>query len=99
VFVTDYFSYGINEAGVHGVCCIVLFYVDNVLFHVLFDCVVLCIVMCVNVYYCHRVSTQLQLNISYHSAVNSATFSCTIILAKGLIITLFCCGCCHCELH
>jgi hypothetical protein len=34
--------------------------------YVLFDCVVLCIVMCVNVYYCHRVSTQLQLNISYH---------------------------------
>jgi hypothetical protein len=39
---------------------------DNVLSYVLFDCVVLCIVMCVNVYYCHRVSTQLQLNISYH---------------------------------
>jgi hypothetical protein len=39
---------------------------DNVLFYVLFDCVVLCIVICVNVYYCHRVSTQLQLNISYH---------------------------------
>jgi hypothetical protein len=37
-----------------------------VLFYVLFDCVVLCIVMYVNVYYCHRVSTQLQLNISYH---------------------------------
>jgi hypothetical protein len=37
-----------------------------VLSYVLFDCVVLCIVMCVNVYYCHRVSTQLQLNISYH---------------------------------
>jgi hypothetical protein len=40
------------------------------------NCVVLCIVLfrfccsmyclCVNVYYCHRMSTQLQLNISYH---------------------------------
>jgi hypothetical protein len=31
------------------------------------DCVVLCIVLCKCVlYYCHRVSTQLQLNISYH---------------------------------
>jgi hypothetical protein len=39
---------------------------DNVLFYVLFDCVVLYIVMYVNVYYCHRVPTQLQLNISYH---------------------------------
>ena len=35
----------------------------NALFYVLFDCVVLYIVMYVNVYYCHRVSTQLQLNI------------------------------------
>jgi hypothetical protein len=38
---------------------------DNVLFYVLFDCVVLYIIIYVNVYYCHRVSTQLQLNISY----------------------------------
>ena len=35
----------------------------NVLFYVLFDCVVLYIVMYVNVYHCHRVSTQLRLNI------------------------------------
>jgi hypothetical protein len=42
-----------------------------VLSYVLFDCVVLCIVMCVNVYYCHRVSTQLQLNISYHIIATS----------------------------
>jgi hypothetical protein len=32
----------------------------------LFVCVVLYIVLCVNMYYCHQVSTQLQLHISYH---------------------------------
>ena len=30
------------------------------------DCVVLCIVCLCVLYYCHRVSTQLKLNISYH---------------------------------
>jgi hypothetical protein len=29
--------------------------------------------LCVNVYYCHRVSTQLQLNIPYHGVVGIAT--------------------------
>ena len=45
---------------------IVLFYVlfvSIVLFYVLFVC------KCV-LYYCHRVSTQLQLNISYHVSKN-----------------------------
>jgi hypothetical protein len=58
---------------------VVLFYYSIVLFHVLFlivllyllffvDCVFLCILFCKRTcipYYCHRVSTQLQLNISY----------------------------------
>jgi hypothetical protein len=45
----------------------VLFCDDNVLFYILIVCVVPYIVLCVNVYYCHRVSTQLQLNISIHT--------------------------------
>ena len=47
----------------------VLFCVDNVLFYVLFcvDNVLFYVLFCVdNVYYCHRESTQLQLNMSYH---------------------------------
>jgi hypothetical protein len=47
-------------------CIVPCIVCDGVLFYVLFDCVVLYIVLYVNVYYCHRVSTQLQLNISYH---------------------------------
>jgi hypothetical protein len=51
-----------------------------VLSYVLFDCVVLCIVMCVNVYYCHRVSTQLQLNIS------ASTTRCYILTSISFIV-------------
>jgi hypothetical protein len=36
--------------------------------HILTKCTV---VLYVNVYYCHRVSTQLQLNISYHIKIPS----------------------------
>lgn len=55
VFVTDYFSYGINAARVYGVCCILQ--LTRLLF---------------GKQYCR---------------------------AKGFIITLFCCGGCHCELR
>ena len=59
-------------------CCSIIVFVDCVVLCIVFvdcvvlcivfvDCVVLCTVFCKCVlYYCHRVSTQLQLNISYH---------------------------------
>ena len=51
-----------------------------VLFHVLIVLFMYC--FCVNVYYCHRVSTQLQLNISYHisfTRVWKGNFLCRVI--------------------
>jgi hypothetical protein len=64
----------------------VLFCVDNVLFYVLFVFVVLYFVLCVNVYYCYRVSTQLQLNISYHILLYHI-ISHHIILSYHIIFT------------
>ena len=52
----------------------------NVLFYLLFDCVVLYIVMYVNVYYCHRVSTQLQLNILSYLILRLRPGAATTIL-------------------
>jgi hypothetical protein len=78
-------------------CCsmysVVLFYVFNcvvlcivliVMFYVLFLSIFfLCILSCKCVpYYCHRVSTQLQLNISYHIMNDTYTGSRSVILAK-----------------
>jgi len=50
--------------------CVVLCTVCFVTFSVLFVCV------CV-LYYCHRVATQLQLNISYHKVENEMGGACS----------------------
>ena len=63
----------------------------------LVDCVVLCIVLCqlccsmyclcVNVYYCHQVSTQFQLNISYHIGFTHIDFITVILRTQQNLLS------------
>jgi hypothetical protein len=64
-------------------CCSMYCFVSTVLFYVLFVC------KCV-LYYCHRVSTQLQLNISYQisTKLHSLTFQKTITFVATIVSVL-----------
>jgi hypothetical protein len=84
-------------------CIFVLFFVFFCCFLYCLFCVVLCVLfVCICVlYYCHRVATQLQLNISYHVShhiifwMSVCSLRCTACKAHSPCCIIMCglCGC------